>query len=226
MTLIFLDTANFNDIDKYYGIGLISGITTNPQLLSKEAISTGVPANQILDKIFERCSDIPISIQVISNSYDLRKSEIDKILNYKDNSIVKLPPDELSMKLLNEYRSISRRFNITGIFTSPHLHMFSQYKPGFMSLILGKNEDWGIQFPNENKIKSIVKSFPAETKLILASIRNTAQYEICLNLGADILTIPPSTLELVANNIRSNDAISGMNKAWSALPNELTKNWI
>ena len=37
---IFLDTANIDEIRQAARLGIISGVTTNPSLLSKEATST------------------------------------------------------------------------------------------------------------------------------------------------------------------------------------------
>jgi transaldolase len=58
---IFLDTANINEIEEAASLGIISGVTTNPSLLSKEATGD-------YEAVTRRICDIvggPVSVQAL-----------------------------------------------------------------------------------------------------------------------------------------------------------------
>jgi len=38
----FIDTANLSDIKEAHGLGVLDGVTTNPSLMAKEAISSTI----------------------------------------------------------------------------------------------------------------------------------------------------------------------------------------
>ena len=87
---IFLDTANVDEIRQATRLGVVSGVTTNPSLASKEGIGT---SNGYRDAILEIADivDGPISVEVVSLETDAMLEEGSGIAQWHPNVVVKLP---------------------------------------------------------------------------------------------------------------------------------------
>ena len=68
---IFLDTANIDEIREAAGLGIISGVTTNPSLLSKEATAD---YETVTKKICDIVSG-PVSVEVLAEEADAMVEE-------------------------------------------------------------------------------------------------------------------------------------------------------
>jgi len=85
---LFLDTANIGHIRHGVELGVISGVTTNPSLVSKE----GKTDYQALVK--EICSIVvpgPVSTEVLSQNAPGMIAEAREISKWADNIVVKIP---------------------------------------------------------------------------------------------------------------------------------------
>jgi transaldolase len=61
----FLDTANLEEIKKYYAYGIVDGVTTNPSLIAKEGVSMEKRIKEII-KVVKG----PVSAEVVVTDYD------------------------------------------------------------------------------------------------------------------------------------------------------------
>ena len=109
---IFLDTADTELIRKYYGTGLIDGVTTNPTLIMRSGRDP--------EEVYQEIEDIglrDISMEVMGDSNEMVEEGIRLATKFPNSATIKVPctPDgllacaELSMKNLI-------RVNVTLIF--------------------------------------------------------------------------------------------------------------
>ena len=77
---IFLDTADVDLIEKYYGTGLIDGVTTNPSLIHKSGRDFFEVVREICDLV-----DGPVSAEVASTDFETMLSEGRKLAGIADN---------------------------------------------------------------------------------------------------------------------------------------------
>ena len=213
--LLFLDTADISEIQRFKELGLISGVTTNPVLLRAECIKTDTKPLDLIAKICNLCADLPVSAQVVSSTYEARIAEVDSILGIATNAIAKLPADPLTMEMLSKNPQILDRVNITAVFNVATLYLFSLFSPKYISCIFDKNEDWGVDHSFESGCISNYNV--GMSKLIGASIRNALSLSNHLSLGFDILTVPPSTLKSSLSDVRSQHVIQSMNEGWESI---------
>ena len=85
---IFLDTANIDQIRQAAKLGIISGVTTNPSLVSKE----GMADYEAVVK--EICSIIPgpISAEVLVEGVEPMIEQARHISSWAPNIVIKIPP--------------------------------------------------------------------------------------------------------------------------------------
>ena len=114
----FIDTANLEHIEETLQKGFVSGVTTNPSLMSKEPKSD---FTKHISKIVEICKEygeVPLSVEVFAEKPDAmyeQAIEIYESLNY-DNLNIKIPVGyeelEVVSKLSQEDIRLAQKWNI------------------------------------------------------------------------------------------------------------------
>ena len=84
---IFLDTANIDQIKQGAGLGVVSGVTTNPTLVAKEGLGDYKAV------VKEICSIIsgPVSAEVVVNEPQAMLEQARDIATWASNVVVKIP---------------------------------------------------------------------------------------------------------------------------------------
>ena len=189
MVKLYLDTASIEDILFWKKLDLVHGVTTNPVLLTKEKENPII----LLKKIC-KLSPGPVSAQVTKKNYKemivqgLHLSKISKKI------VIKLPCNLDGLKAAKILKKKKIKINITLGFDPAQAAAFANLNVDFFSLIIGKTEDWG--FSNIDSIsacRKIIKIMGSNTKLLVASIRNSEHLKQAIVNEADIITVPPST---------------------------------
>jgi len=86
---IFLDTANLNQIKKAIEWGICDGVTTNPTLVSKEAL----PFEELIPEIC-RIVPGPVSVEAVSTQAEEIIQESRGLARLSENVVIKIPITE------------------------------------------------------------------------------------------------------------------------------------
>ena len=196
---IFLDTADTDLIRKYYGTGLIDGVTTNPTLIRRSGRDP--------EEVYEEIQDIglhDISMEVVGDSNQMIEEGIRLATKFPNSCTVKVPctPDglvacaELSMKNLI-------RVNVTLIFDVAQAILSAKAGAAYVSPFVGRLDDNSIA--GLDLIKNIDEVFRVQcvhrTKILSASIRYVNSVSQSFANGAHIVTMPPSVFDKMYNHI-------------------------
>lgn len=219
---IFIDTSSIEDIKTWDKLGFISGVTTNPALLSKE---NGQPI-EILKEICALMGDRPVSAQVTTE--DPAKMVVQGVYFSKlaDNVLVKLPANLNGYKALIKLNQLKIKTNITLCFDPVTACLFAKAGATYVSMIIGRSEDFNLyQSTLIKRTKAIFENNNFNTKILGASFRNPQQIESAMSQGADVLTIPPSSLSMLFNNPLTNVGLQDFEDAWKTIDEEDKKTY-
>ena len=196
---IFLDTADTNLIRKYYGTGLIDGVTTNPTLIRRSGRDP--------EEVYQEIQDIglhDVSMEVVGNSNEMIEDGIRLATKFPNSATIKVPctPDgllacaELSCKNLI-------RVNVTLIFDVAQAILSAKAGAAYISPFVGRLDDNSIA--GLQLIKDIDEVFRVQcihrTKILSASIRYVNSVSQSFANGAHIVTMPPSVFEKMYNHV-------------------------
>jgi len=94
---IYLDTANIEHIRHAARLGVISGVTTNPTLVSREK------ARDLKAAVLEICSIVPgpISVEALSLDAEGMKREARELSSWHENIVVKIPVSEAGLEAIS-----------------------------------------------------------------------------------------------------------------------------
>ena len=209
---IFLDTADTNLIRKYYGTGLIDGVTTNPTLIRKSGRDP--------EEVYQEIQDIglrDISMEVVGDANEMIEEGIRLATKFPKSATIKVPctPDgllacaELSCKDLI-------RVNVTLIFDVAQAILSAKAGAAYVSPFVGRLDDNSIT--GLNLIKDIDEVFRVQaihrTKILSASIRYVNSVSQSFANGANIVTMPPSVFDKMYNHVLTDKGLQIFDEDW------------
>lgn len=184
---LFVDTADLADIETIAGWGVLSGVTTNPTLLSKVE---GEP-----DEIYRRVCDLvdgPVSAEVVADSRGDMVEEARRLAGIHPNIVIKLPTSSEGLAATAVLASEDIRVNMTLCFTAPQALLAASAGAAFVSPFVGRFDDIGQN--GVECLREIVEALETsmyDVEVLAASIRGPVHVTEAAKMGADIATIPP-----------------------------------
>ncbi len=210
---IFLDTANFESIQKYLELGVVDGITTNPSLLFKEN-SDPIDAMKKIVKMV----DGPVSLEVVATDLDEIMDESLKLASYGDNVVVKIPMTADGLKAVNALTKKNIKTNVTLIFSANQALLASKAGATYVSPFIGRLDDIG--HDGLSLISDIVQIFSGydfSTQVLVASIRHPIHVIESAKLGADVVTLPPEILQKMIHHTLTDKGLDIFLNDWAKL---------
>ena len=216
---IFLDTADVDLIEKYYGTGLIDGVTTNPTLIKK----SGYDPEEVYRKIaLIGVDDISMEI-VTDDSYEFLKEGRRLKEKFGEITTIKVPCTPEGLKGCKLLSKEGIRVNVTLIFSAAQAVLASKAGAAYVSPFVGRVDD--NSFDGLNLIKEIADIYEkqsrlynfVDTEILSASIRNVASVSKSFEYGAGIVTMPPSVFEKMYNHILTDKGLELFQKDWEAV---------
>ncbi len=196
----FVDTANLEQIQEAYDLGILDGVTTNPSLMAKEGIS-GEQA--ILDHYSKICAivDGDVSAEVISTDFEgiVREGEILAALD--PNIVVKVPMIKDGIKAIKHFSDKGIRTNCTLVFSAGQALLAAKAGATYLSPFIGRVDDisWdGLELIDQ--IVHIYHNYGYKTEVLAASIRNPLHIIKCAEIGADVVTCPLNAILALLNH--------------------------
>ncbi len=188
---IFLDTANIDQIRQAAKLGIISGVTTNPSLVSKEATADYEAT------IKEICSIIsgPISAEVLVEGVEPMIEQARRISTWAPNIVIKIPATTDGLEATSVLARDNVKVNFTLCFSLNQALLGALAGATYVSPFVGRLDDAGHDGMQVVKdIVDVFKHYQLSTEVIAASIRHPQHCVAAAKAGAHIATIPYNVL--------------------------------
>ncbi|NJK71699.1 MAG: fructose-6-phosphate aldolase [Thermales bacterium] len=192
--LIYIDSANIEEISKYQSYGFIDGVTTNPSLIAKAGIKPKNLKNH-LSKICEIVKGL-VSIEVYATNYEPMLQEAIEYSMIAKNIVIKLPCTEGGLRACKTLSGKNIKTNITLVFSPLQAMMAAKMGATIVSPFIGRVEDAlfdGIELITQ--CREIFDNYDFETKILSASFRSNKQIAQIARIGSDIATVSPELLD-------------------------------
>lgn len=184
--LLFLDTANLDEIKEIAGWGVLGGITTNPSLVVKE--------HQDFKKLVKEICKIvpgPVSAEVTATDAAEMLKQGRDIATWAENVVVKCPLTPAGLAATKALSDDGIRVNVTLCFSVNQAILAAAAGAYFVSPFVGRLDD--INEDGCTLIENIVEVFHVqgcETKVLAASLRHPVHISKVAMAGADAATMP------------------------------------
>jgi len=189
---IFLDTANIDQIKQAAGLGIISGVTTNPSLLSKESTSDYETVTRTIGSIING----PVSVEVLAEDAEAMIEEARLKASWAPNVNIKIPITADGLQATKALSQENINVNMTLCFTANQALLGALAGATYVSIFVGRLDDIdhdGMQVVQD--VVDILDNYPElETQVIAASIRHPLHCTQAALIGAHIATVPYNVL--------------------------------
>ncbi len=188
---IFLDTANSEHIRHGVGLGVVTGVTTNPSLVSREG---KVDYRKLVEEI---CAIVPgpVSTEVLGRDVKTMVAEARDIAKWADNVVVKIPASPEGVEATAVLARENVKVNFTLCFTLNQAILAAEAGARFISPFVGRLDDIGED--GMTVVADIVEYldyYQLSTQVIAASIRHPQHCLMAAKVGAHIATVPYEVL--------------------------------
>jgi transaldolase len=201
---IFCDIAELDLIKKFNKKKIVKGFTTNPSLMRKAGAKD---YRSYSKKILKICSNKPVSLEVFADEYKAMKNQALQINTWGKNVYVKIPVINskgiFMGKIIKELNSQNIKLNITAVYnakqTKKILKFINKKSKVIISIFAGRAGDTGKDPVPEFKKSIVMAKKYKNVEILWASVREPYNYLQAKQLGCHIITIPPATIEKIAN---------------------------
>ena len=214
---IFLDTANIDEIREVARWGILSGVTTNPTLMSRNA---GKSHEAVIREIAE-IVDGPISAETISLDTDGMLTEARRFAAWHPNVVVKVPSTPNGWAAVKRLAAEGIRTNVTLCFSANQALFAALAGAYIISPFVGRLDD--ISEDGMAVVRDTVEIYRKHnlpTLVLAASIRHPLHIIDAAKAGADIATVPFKTLEQAARHPLTDAGIETFLKDWAKFTGE------
>ena len=216
---IFLDTADTELIKKYYGTGLIDGVTTNPTLIRKSGRDP--------EDVYQELADYgvrDISMEVVGDEKTMteegRRLHSKYAFQSKKLSVnpttIKVPLSPDGLKTCRSLALDGIKVNVTLVFSAAQAVLASKAGAAYVSPFVGRLDDQSVNgIGLINQIASIYRMHGSQTQILSASIRSVQHVSDSFLNGANICTMPPSIFEKMYNHILTDKGLELFDRDWA-----------
>ena len=207
---IFLDTANIAEIKKGLAFGVIDGVTTNPSLIAREQ-------REFIPLIQEITTAIPgpVSVEVTANNPEEMITQAEKYAAIAANVVIKVPINLEGLQVVKALAGRGIKTNVTLIFSSSQALLAAKAGATYVSPFVGRIDDIsGDGMALVEDIAVIYDNYDIATEIIVASVRHPLHFVQAAKIGADVATIPFSTLSQLLNHPLTTIGMERFLKDW------------
>jgi transaldolase len=211
--VLFLDSSEPAEIRDICLWGVVSGITTNPLILSREAGAQDLEPRirEVID-----ASRGPVSVELTRESEPEMLSEAATYHAWDPLRIcIKVPFSEIGLKVLSQLVQRGVSTNMTCMMSFNQVYLAALAGATYVSLFSGRVRDMGYDVrPIVRDTRAVLDREKLSSQILIGSVRHVMDVNEALQDGAHIVTVPPPILRKMLWNPRTESTIEEFNTAW------------
>jgi len=199
---LFLDSAGLADINEAFEHGVVTGVTTNPSLMSKEPKSSYMDhIGRVVERVWASNPSYPVSVEVVSHTPGGMLSEAIHIAEVfrHGNVVVKIPMDWEYTWVMKGLKDLHVRINCTCVFSTAQALLAASAGVDYVSFFYNRMKDRNLS-PRQSisSTREAIDKGGLGTRIICGSIRSAGDVVDCFDMGAHIVTCSLSILKSMA----------------------------
>ena len=207
----YIDTAEIEAIKKYWDMGVIDGVTTNPTLIAR----SGRVFSEVVAEIAEVVKG-PISVEAVSETAEELIEESKKLAEYGEHIVIKIPMTEAGLKATKELSKLGIKTNVTLIFSASQALLAAKAGATYVSIFVGRLDDKGHEGMDVVwETSQIFQNFNMASQIITASIRHPRHVIDAAKAGSHVATVPPAILEKMTTHPLTDDGLARFAADWA-----------
>jgi transaldolase len=214
---LFLDTASIEEIREINRWGVLSGVTTNPTLVSKERGEPEAVWKEILAEV-----DGDISLETTETDAGPMYEQGQRLAGMAPNAVVKVPMTPAGLEAGKRLAGEGVRINVTLVFSPAQAILAAEIGAYCVSPFLGRIDDVGAD--GMKVLRDICELYAVQgyvSNVLAASLRHPMHVVEAALAGADIATMPYDVFTKLVKHPLTDSGMERFLADWRTLQDEL-----
>ena len=212
---LIVDHADLDQIKEMFEYFPVSGVTTNPTIITR----TGQDPYEVLKSIREFIgADAELHAQVISSDAEGMMAEA-KVMRETvgGNFYVKIPTTKEGLKAIKNLKKEGFKVTATAVYTSIQAYLAAEAGADYVAPYLNRIDNLGYDgIQTACDIHDIFENNGYQTKVLAASFKNTQQVLELAKYGVGAATVAPDVIRNFVNNVAVDSAVDAFVKDFNA----------
>jgi transaldolase len=214
---LFVDSSDPKEIKDLFSWGVLSGVTTNPLIIAKEAPDADL-GERIREIIAVSTGDVSVELTTETEAEMLQESALYHAWE-PSRITIKVPFSEIGLKVLHQLAKRGVKTNVTCLMAMNQAYLAALAGATYVSIFSGRVRDMGYDVrPVIAATRDVLDREGLNSKIIVGSMRHIMDVNEALEAGAHVPTVTPPILRKMVWNPRTIETIAEFNSAWRARP--------
>jgi transaldolase len=210
---IFIDSSDPKEIKDLFAWGVLSGVTTNPLIIAKEAPDADL-GERIREVLSVSWGDVSVELTTETEKEMLEEAAVYHAWDPK-RICIKVPFSEIGLRVLHQLAKKNVKTNVTCLMAMNQAYLAALAGATYVSIFSGRVRDMGYDVrPVIRSTREILDRENLPSKIIVGSMRHMMDVNEALECGAHVPTITPPILRKMVWHPRTIETINEFNTAW------------
>lgn len=212
--MFFLDSSDPKEIKDIFAWGVVSGVTTNPLIIAREA--GAVDLGQRIREVIA-VSTGHVSVELTTETEGAMIEEAAEYHSWAPDRIcIKVPFSEMGLRVTAALTRKGFATNVTCLMSFNQAYLAALAGGTYVSIFSGRVRDMGYDVrPVIAQTRDQIDRENLSAKIIIGSVRHFMDVNESLDAGAHIVTVPPTILRKMLHNPKTDETIREFNTAWA-----------
>ena len=217
---LIIDSSNIEQIKELNDLLTITGVTTNPTILTK----SGREAMDIVKDLCEVLSeDQLLFIQTVQTSFEGIMEEAKMISSIRNkNMYVKIPVTHEGLRAIKECKKLGIHTLATAIYTADQAFLAAMNGAEYLAPYTNRMCNYGDGVQDVKDLIEMLRVNHMPAKVIAASFKNTYQVHELIKAGIQAVTVPCDVLYQMIDHPGTKIAVGEFSVNWQRAYNRNT----
>ena len=217
---LIIDSSNIEQIKELNDLLTITGVTTNPTILTK----SGREAMDVVKDLCEVLSeDQLLFIQTVQTSFEGIMEEAKKISSIRNKNIyVKIPVTHEGLRAIKECKKLGIHTLATAIYTADQAFLAAMNGAEYLAPYTNRMCNYGDGVQDVKDLIEMLRVNHMPAKVIAASFKNTYQVHELIKAGIQAVTVPCDVLYQMIDHPGTKIAVGEFSVNWQRAYNRNT----
>lgn len=217
---LIIDSSNIEQIKELNDLLTITGVTTNPTILTK----SGREAMDVVKDLCEVLSeDQLLFIQTVQTSFEGIMEEAKMISSIRNkNMYVKIPVTHEGLRAIKECKKLGIHTLATAIYTADQAFLAAMNGAEYLAPYTNRMCNYGDGVQDVKDLIEMLRVNHMPAKVIAASFKNTYQVHELIKAGIQAVTVPCDVLYQMIDHPGTKIAVDEFSVNWQRAYNRNT----
>lgn len=209
---LILDSSDVEKIKELNDLLSITGVTTNPTIITKSGKEVETLIKELCDILSE---DQLLFVQVVRTDYEGIMEEAKKISSLREkNILVKIPVTHDGLKAIKECKKIGIRTLATAIYTADQAFLAAMNGAEYLAPYVNRMDNYTDGIAQVKDLLEMLEVNHMTSKVVAASFKNTFQVHELIRFGIQAVTIPCDVAYSMINHPGTKIAVDEFTQNW------------